>query len=98
MREAVARIIAETGSHQLVAAHLRQMLGWGCTQRTASARLSQMLSPSDRHQPPADLVLLVVKLTGRDPFTELLFAAKAEHRAMAKVPAGQGADVGRRTA
>src|SRR5574337_747132 len=84
IREAVWRAISETGTHQEVAAALKRRYGWRLSDRAAVARLSMMLSPRDPHQLPADALLDVVAITGRDEITPLILRA-GMRRGMARV-------------
>lgn len=75
IRDAVWRAITETGTHQEVAAALKRRFHWSLSDRAAVARLSMMLSPRDPHQLPADALIDVVRITGRDEITALLLRA-----------------------
>jgi hypothetical protein len=85
MRLAAWQAISETGAHQEVARLLRARMRWKCSERSAVARLSQMLNPRDPHQLPADALLDVIDATGRDPFTPILL-----RRALRKRPLRAG--------
>jgi hypothetical protein len=75
IRDAVWRAITETGTHREVAAAIKRRFRWRLSDRAAVARLSMMLSPRDPHQLPADALLDVVRITGRDEITALLLRA-----------------------
>lgn len=95
IRSAAWRAITETATHFEVALAIKHRYGWACSDRSAVARLSQMLSPRDSHQLPADVLLDIVAITRRDEFTGLLMRARVEaemqaERGMARVaPAAQ---------
>lgn len=88
IRSAVWRAITETATHQEVAAAVKRRYGWRCTDRQAVARLSQMLSPRDPHQLPADALVDVVRITGRDEITGILLRAGMRRAPMARVRPG----------
>lgn len=90
IREVVWRAITETGTHREVAAAMKRRFGWGCSERQAVARLSQMLSPRDPHQLPADVLVDVVRITGRDEITPLLLRAGLRRMARVRHPSRKG--------
>lgn len=73
------RAVSETGSLQLVAAQCKRAFGWSWSHRAAEARVSQWLSPSDPHQLPADAVLIIVGITGRQEIASLFLRAQLAH-------------------
>ena len=85
IRAAVWRAISETGTHQEVAAALRQRFGWRLTDRASVARLSMMLNPRDPHQLPADALPDVIRITGRDEITGILLRAGLRRAPLRKV-------------
>jgi hypothetical protein len=89
IREAVWRAVTETGTHQEVALALKRRYRWRLSDRAAVARLSMMLSPRDPHQFPADALLDVVKITGRDEVTPMLLRAGMRRAPMARVRHGK---------
>ena len=80
IRAAVWRAITETGTHQEVAAALKRRFGWRCSDRSAVARLSLMLNPRDPHALPADALVDVISITGRDEITAILLRAGMRRR------------------
>jgi len=89
IRDAVWRAVTETGTHQEVALALKRRFGWRLSDRAAVARLSMMLSPRDPHQFPADALLDVVAITGRDEVTPMLLRAGMRRAGMARVRPGK---------
>jgi hypothetical protein len=72
LRNAAWRVVSESGKHQEVARALKARLGWNCTDKAASGRLSQMLNGRDKHHLPADALLDIVRITRRDEFSSLI--------------------------
>lgn len=90
IRSAVWRAITETCSHEEVALALKRRFGWRCSDRSAVARLSQMLSPRDPHALPADALVDVIEITGRDEITAILLRAGLRRRPVAVRRARKG--------
>jgi len=85
MRQAAWDAVTAASAHSEVAARLKARFGWRCTDRQAVARLSQMLSPRDPHQLPADALLDIIAETKLDPFTPILLRVPIGGRRMVRV-------------
>lgn len=76
IRKAAWSMVSETGTHQALADRARRRYDWRCTDRSALARVSQWLSPSDPHQLPLDFADVVIEEVvaagGTDRITPLL--------------------------
>ena len=76
MRSAAWGLLVRTGRYREVALRLKARFGWHCSDRAAVARLSQMLSPGDPHQLPADALPDLIAECGEDPFTPILLRVR----------------------
>lgn len=76
IRQAAWSAVTETGTHEDVALALKRRFGWRCSDRSAQARLSHMLSPRHAHQLPADALLDIIAITGRDEIALMLLRTK----------------------
>lgn len=65
IRETFARVVREEGCLQLLARHAAAMEGWSCSPRAAEARISKWCRPDGVDQIPAEVLLLLIALTGR---------------------------------
>jgi hypothetical protein len=54
IRRAAFLMVSEAGAHDALALRAKRRYGWHCSDRSALARVSQWLSPSDPHQLPLD--------------------------------------------
>lgn len=72
VRMALWAMVSETGKHAELAEAVADALGWTISPHSAQARVSQWLSPSDRHHFPASLVPLAIRVTGRDYVSPIL--------------------------
>jgi len=89
VRDAVWRMVTETGCHLELARALKRRFHWGGTDRAAVSHLSMMLSPRHAHHFPPGGLLDAIRESGLDYVTPLLLRVRLRKRVrravMAKV-------------
>lgn len=76
---AVELQVRETATLLALARRVKQRLGWKCSDTAARQRVAHMLNPNmpERHL-PADCLIDVLQVTGRDDFLRELLAEHAD--------------------
>lgn len=76
---AVDSQVRETATLLALARRVKQRLGWRCSDTAARRRVADMLNPNlpDRHL-PAECLIDVLQVTGRDDFLRELLAEHAD--------------------